>query len=273
MQMNTNKAFLRSLMLAGMLVGGMPTGGIPAAIAGNGANFVLYNHVMPEAGERELMLMSDIGQEPDGTRYTAQMLELELGLTDRWATEFMVEGQHTFGQGGYKFTGFRWENRFRLFAEEALMNPVLYIEYEDLSADTKYLMEVSGREDAAPVVKARPRERVLETRLILSQDFGRLNLAANWLNESDLDTGVTAFGYALGINYQYDDKMMLGLEMFGALGDSRKGVTARGSITQHYVGPNVRIKFGNQWAVKIGGAVGLTNVSQDLFRLGVSREF
>jgi len=33
MQMNTNKAFLRSLMLAGMLAGGMPTGGIPAAIA------------------------------------------------------------------------------------------------------------------------------------------------------------------------------------------------------------------------------------------------
>ncbi len=83
----------------------------------------------------------------------------------------MFEGQNTSGRGGYNFTGFRWENRYRLFAEDVFLNPVLYLEYEDLSTDTKYVMEVSGREDATEQSKVRPRERVLETRLILSQDL------------------------------------------------------------------------------------------------------
>lgn len=266
--MNYFKQVYRAILVAGMTMAG-----IPASHAGNDANFVLYNHHLPEAGEREIELMSDIGQEPAGTRYTAQMLEFTLGITDRWATEFMVEGQSTFGQGGYHFTGFRWENRYRVFKEEVFLNPVLYIEYEDLSPDTKYLMEVSGREDALPVAKARPRERVLETRLILSQDMGLLNIAANWLNESDLDTGITHFGYALGLNYGLTSDIMLGLEMFGGLGDSKKGVTARGSITQHYASPNIRIKLTPDWSVKAGGAIGLTNVSQDIFRLAVSYEF
>jgi len=244
------------------------------AHAGNGANFVLYNHHMAEAGEKEIMLMNDIGQLADGTRYTAQMIEFELGITDRLTTEFMIEGQNTSGQGGYNFTGFRWENRYRLFADEVFLNPVLYIEYEDLSADTKYLMEVSGREDTTQQTKVRPRERVLETRLILSQNISdALNIAFNWLNESDLDTGVAAFGYATGINYKINGGMLLGLELFGGLGDSNKGITTNGTITQHYISPNLRIDLAPTWRIKIGGAIGLTNVSQDLFRFALSREF
>jgi len=151
------------------------------AYAGNGTNFVLYNHHMATPGEKEIMLMNDIGQLPDGTRYTAQMIELELGITDQWTTEFMIEGQNTSGQGGYNFTGFRWENRYRLFDENVFLNPVLYLEYEDLSADSLYLMEVSGREDAADTVKPRPREQVLETRLILFQDLtDTLNWRRDW---------------------------------------------------------------------------------------------
>lgn len=79
------------------------------------ANFVLYNHHTADAGEMEIMIMNDLSQEPDGTRYTAQMIELELGITDKLTSEAMIEGQATFGEGGYNFTGFRWENRYRLF--------------------------------------------------------------------------------------------------------------------------------------------------------------
>jgi len=250
------------------------------ANAGNGANFVLYNHTMATPGEKELMLMNDIGQEADGTSYTAQMIEFELGITKQWTTEFMIEGQNTSGQGGYNFTGFRWENRYRLFDEGTPLNPVLYIEYEDLSEDTKYIMEMSGREDATGQVKVRPRERVLETRLILSQDLSdTMNVAFNWLNESDLDTGVTAFGYAAGLNYRLRglspllSGTMFGLELFGGLGDSNKGLTADGAITQHYLAPNFRISLSPAWRLKIGGTIGLTNVSQDLFRFTLGREF
>lgn len=267
--MHKNKKMIVASLL---IVGLFASTGI--AHAGNGANFVLYNHHMADAGEKEIMLMNDIGQEPDGTRYTAQMIEFELGITDQLTTEFMIEGQNTSGQGGYNFTGFRWENRYRLFAEDVFLNPVLYLEYEDLSADTKYVMEVSGREDAAEQTKARPRERVLETRLILSQNpTDALNISFNWLNESDLDTGITAFGYATGLNYRMNGNILLGLELFGGLGDSNKGITMDGSITQHYLSPNLRIDLTPKWRIKIGGAIGLTNISQDIFRFALSRNF
>lgn len=265
---------------------------LPSSVwAGNGANFILYNHHTAEAGEKEVMLMNDLGQEPDGTRYAAQMIEFELGVTDSWTSEFMIEGQSTSGEGGYHFTGFRWENRYRPFEYGTFMNPVVYVEWEDLGEDTKYLMEVSGRVDAEEHEKTRPRERILETRLILGEDIGdRLDAAFNWINESDLDTGVTAFGYALGLNYKlsaqpgspvkhieeehgYHPEVRLGLEVFGGLGDSDRGVTADADVTQHYLGANVMFHATESAMIKFGGAIGLTNVSQDLFRVAIGYEF
>ncbi|MDP2689653.1 MAG: hypothetical protein Q8P48_06040 [Deltaproteobacteria bacterium] len=261
-----------------------------AAYSGNGANFVLYNHHTAEAGEKEIMFMNDFAQEPDGTRYEAQMIEFELGITDRWTTEFMIEGQNTSGRGGYHFTGFRWENRYRLFEYGTFLNPVLYMEYESLGEDTKYLMEVSGREDAEEKEKSRPRERVFETRLILGQDITkRLDVAFNWINESDLDTGVTAFGYAAGLNYTLSGRpdgvghveaehgfhpdVRFGVELYGGLGDSDKGITADADITPHYLGVNAMLHITEKAMVKLGGAIGLTNVSQDLVRLALGYEF
>jgi len=245
-----------------------------SAIAGNGANLVLYNYHTPAAGEKEIAIMSDLAQDATGSRYTAQMVEVEFGITDQLTTSFMFEGQATSGQGNYLFTGFRWENRYRLFDEGTTLNPVLYLEYEDLSFDTKYIMEIGGRSDAAATTTTRPRERVLETRLILSQDLSnQLDLSFNWINESNLDTGITAFGYATGINYAIMDDTLLGLELFGGLGDSNKGVTTRGSITQHYLGTNFRFGITDTWKMKLGGAIGLTNISQDMVRFAFSREF
>ncbi len=241
----------------------------PAAVfAGNGANFVLYNHHTAETGEAEIMFMNDFGEEPNGSRYNAQMIEAELGITDQWTTEFMVEGYTS--SGGFNFTGFRWENRYRLFDYGTFLNPVVYFEYEDLSKDTKYLMEVSGREDATAQTKARPRERVFESRIILGEDItDSLDVSFNWLNESDLDTGVTAFGYATGLNYKLSPNVKFGMELFGGLGNSDKGVTTSGSITQHYLAPNIIFQATDNIMVKFGGAIGLTNVSQDLFRFAV----
>jgi len=261
------------------------------SFAGNGANFVLYDHHTAEAGEMEVMLMNDLGQEPDGTRYAAQMVEFEVGITDRWTAEFMAEGQSTSGEGGYHVTGFRLESRHRLFEYGTFLNPGIYFEYESLGEDTKYLMEVSGREDSTEGERSRPRERVLETRLILGHDITeRFDVALNWINESDLDTGVTAFGYAIGMNYGlsragakagdhmgegggHHPEVKLGLELFGALGDSDRGITADSEVTQHYLSPNVMFHLTDTLMVKLGAAVGLTNVSQDIFRTAIGYEF
>ncbi len=223
----------------------------------------------------EIMAMQDLGSEPDGKSYTAQMIEFELGITDRWTSEFMVESQES-GTNAYLFTGFRLENRYRFFEYGTFLNPVIYVEYEDLSEKTKYMMEVSGREDATEHIRARPRERVMETRLILGQDISeQVDLAFNWLNESDLDTGVTSFGYAVGIGYKpgfTGRNTKLSLELYGGLGNSEDGVTADGAVTQHYLAPNFLIPFG-RWMVKFGGAIGLTNVSDDLVRLAIAYNF
>ena len=100
----------------------------------------------------------------------------------------------------------------------------------------------------------------------------KFDISMNWINESDLDTGVTAFGYAAGLNYATEPDVKLGLEFYGGLGDSDKGLATRTKITQHYLGPNIMYKASKNVMVKIGGAIGLTDISQDLFRFAIAYE-
>ncbi|MBI3991500.1 MAG: hypothetical protein HY350_05050, partial [Candidatus Omnitrophica bacterium] len=234
---------------------------IQFAFGGNDGYFVTYNHHI-EKGEFEIMFMTDYTspsqpKEDEGQGdYFSHMVELEYGVTDQWSTEFMIEGFEDIEHGDSEFTGFRWENRYRLFKEDVPLNPVLYVEYEDLDPDTRYKMEVSGwvlppYEEAEAEVH---RERILESRIILSQDFGRMNAAFNLINETDLDNGVTAFGYSLGImqmvhnhgeeegehagHYHASGKVGLGLELYGALGDTKR-FDLDPSRQEHYLGPTL----------------------------------
>ncbi|MDO8586381.1 MAG: heavy metal-binding domain-containing protein [Armatimonadota bacterium] len=176
------------------------------ALAGNDIYFVTYNHHI-EKGETEVMIMTDLTEpaEPGDEvgSYLSSMIELEYGVTDQYATELMLEGFFDFTHNAGAFTGFRWENRYRLHKEKNRgLNPVLYIEYEDLDPKTRFKMEVSGREDGKgePEELEGKRERIMETRLVLSRDFGPWNAAFNWINETDLRRGgFTEFGYALGL--------------------------------------------------------------------------
>ena len=176
------------------------------AWGGNNGYFVTYNSDI-EKGEIELMLMNDITapsefrREDDGFgNYLSHMLELEYAPLDQFATEFMVEWFEDLETGAKKFTGFRWENRYRLFKGRVPLNPMVYVEYEDLDPATRYKMEVSGwvRPPYVETGGEPDRERILESRVILSEDFGPVNVAFNWINETDLASGHTAFGYSLG---------------------------------------------------------------------------
>ena len=184
-------------------------------------------------GEFEIMLMTD---------YTSP--------TDQLAFEFMVEAFQDIENGGSNFTGFRWEARYRLFKDDVFLNPMVYAEYEDLHVDKRYTMEVIGWRK--PPYEEEPgeealRERIMETRLVLSEDIGPHNVAFNWINESDLSSGTTAFEYSLGFLYrlssnaaaEHPDKgagtmahcpargalirpSSLAFELYGALGDTQK---------------------------------------------------
>ena len=275
------------------------------ARAGNDLYFVTYNHYV-EKGELELMLMNDFTspskfrREDEGQHsYFSQMVELEYGVTTQWATELMLEGFEEVTTGQSRFTGFRWENRYRLFKEEVPLNPMLYLEYEDLDPTTRYKMEVSGwvRPPYKEFGGEPDRERILESRLVLSQDYGRLNLAFNWINESDLNaSGLTAFGYAMGARYDFNGghyehsageehaghgghhgehsalKPTLGLELYGGLGDTRR-LDFNPSRQEHYLQPDIMIHLGKHAMLHLGFAIGLSEASDNLVRTALAVEF
>jgi hypothetical protein len=266
------------------------------AVAGNGPFFVLYDHRMHDPGELELMPMFDVAAEPDGEMFLAYMLETELGLTRRWQLDLMTEGHYAENEG-YRATGFRVESRYMLF-DAVPLNPIVYVEYEDLDVRTRYQMEVSGRHAAEgeeeEMLDGRPRERVLETRLILADDVGPVGLSFNWINESSLMDGVTAFGYALGASvplpigtiepreeahhHHAGDEhagrstTRVGVEIYGALGDT-DSFGPDPDTREHYASINLMRHFDRHWMVKIAGSVGLTEVSRDLFRVGIGYGF
>ncbi|MBI2871008.1 MAG: hypothetical protein HYY14_04780 [Candidatus Omnitrophica bacterium] len=291
---------LRCCIVVALAVAGSIVVGPVFGWAGNDVYFVTYNHHI-EKGETELMIMNDFtepavrsGENKLGG-YFSNMLELEYGVTEQFATEFMVEAFEDTTNSYGKFTGFRWENRYRLVKDENwYLNPVLYMEYEDLDPKTRFKMEVSGRTDGkGEPPEEEQRERIMETRLILSRDFGPWNVAFNWINETDVRrSGFTDFGYAAGLRYslhshQHDHgeseeadsaasagrwkPVALGLELFGGLGNSR-AFGGDFEVQPHYLSPILMFHPSERVMLHIGAAFGLNGVSDDLIRTGVSLE-
>ena len=269
------------------------------ACAGNDANFVLYNQHTEERGETEINLYNDFARVGRGEAdYAAQLLEIEYGVTDTWTTALYLEGVKLDDED-YAFGSFRFENRVRLFKENTLFNPVLYAEYEQKEPESRYIRAVTGRTDAEEDEEEEGTEHELETKLIVGHDFSdRFNVAFNWINEVKFDNGDWEFGYAAGLNYviykaaggeeeEHEDehrkfaaqsweleKLTLGLEFYGGLGDAQLGLTLDPSVTQQYAGINLRSDFENHFHVIVGGAFGLTEESEDaLLRLSAGYEF
>ena len=264
--------------------------------AGNGANFVLYNQHTEEQGETEVKLFSDFSDGGDGEdAYSAQLLEIEHGVTDYWTTALYLEGVKIDGED-YEFGGFRFENRVRLFDYGHFLNPVLYVEYEYLKPAHRYIRAVTGRTDEVEEEGEEKAEHEIESRLILGHDFSkRFNVAFNWINETNLESGKWEFGYATGLNltlYEAEDgeaghegggfhskrwdveELILGIELYGGLGDSVLGLTLDPGKTQQYLGVNLRAELENHIQLGIGGAFGLTGDSENaILRLVAGYEF
>lgn len=265
--------------------------------AGQDANFILYNHHMEEKGATEVEIYSDYGRVGNGEpNYTAQLFEIEYGVTDLFTTAIYLEGVKTYEQGNdYDFGSFRFENRLRLFEDETLLNPVLYAEYEYKKPTSRFVRAVVGRTDGGEDGEEEGEEKSeheLETKLILGHDItSNLNVAFNTIQEINFMNGVWSFGYAAGLNYTFfraydqdsvsDDlsgfglqKVTLGLELFGGLGDSVKGLTLDSSKTEQYAGVGLRFDFQNEFHVGVGGAFGLTEHSEDaILRVTAGYEF
>ena len=172
--------------------------------------FTTYGHEV-EKGETEFMLMIDhtspskVDKEEGQRDFLSQMPKIGYNPTNQLELELMVESFQEFGTGISKFTGFRFETRYRLFKKEVFLNPTIYFEFEDLDPETRFKMETSGwiitpyKEEPAGEPE---REKILESRFIFSQNIGNWNIAFNWINETDARTGATPFGYAMGVMYK-----------------------------------------------------------------------
>src|SRR6476646_12287293 len=121
--------------------------------------FVTYTHHMEEPGNLEVETSTTTGVPRSGQRlYSAPYLELEYGVTARWTSELYLEGQSTAGDSTV-FTGWRWENRFRPLKREHIINPVLYLEYENINEASRILKEIVGNAE----ISAQPNAELRST--------------------------------------------------------------------------------------------------------------
>lgn len=259
---------------------------LPSLRAGEAPFFITYTHQMEEPGNLELATKSLTGQPAGGSQFLGGATEFEYGAKAWWTTELYLDAQGTQGQGAL-FTGYRWENRFRMLPREHWINPVLYVEFENINGADKAMLEVVGHDGqadlATPKNEARTeKQREIEAKLILSSHFRGWTIAENIIAEKNVRHAPYEFGYAAGISrplalYARPDRCTLcpenfeaGLEVYGGLGTH---LDFGFHDTSHYLAPTLAWNLPNGTTLRLSPGFGLTGTSaRFLLRLGVSYE-
>ena len=249
---------------------------------------VTYDHYLEEPGSLEVEYFSTFGTQRAGNDWVAYWAEFEYGATAWWTTEVYLDGQSTFNDGSL-FTGFRWENRFRVLQREHFINPVLYVEYEQINGADKILKEIEGHDVEADngdpnAIARQDHDHELEFKLILSKNFKGWNFAQNTIAVKNLTGGNPwEFGYAIGASRPLAlkasskrcsfcaENFVAGVEMYGGLGDRYSfGL----NDTSQYLAPVVAWNLPSDWTLRLSPGFGLNdNSHRFLLRWGVSREF
>jgi hypothetical protein len=259
----------------------------PRAVAQESPYFLTYDHYLEEAGNLELEYASTFGTQRASHDFHAFWAEFDYGATGWWTTELYLDGQTTFSDGTL-FTGFRWENRLRPLAHEHFINPIIYIEYEQIDGADKILKEVEGHDVESDygernAVLRQELKHELEFKLLLSKSLNGWNVALNPLLGKNLaPNNPWEFGYALGVSRPLaleasptrctfcPENFVLGMELYGGLGDAQSWGL---SNTSHYLAPGVAWNLPSGWSIRWSTAFGLNHNSHRLLmRWGVSRD-
>ena len=248
--------------------------------------FITYSHQMEEPGNLEIATRSVTGKPVGGNRFLGSATELEYGVTGWWTTELYMDGQST-RRDSTVFTGYRWENRFRVLPREHWINPVLYIEFENINGADKSLLEIvnhDGEDDLTGLnAEARlEKKRELEAKLILSSNVRGWNFSENFIAEKNIRHEPFEFGYAVGIARHLAraarpdrcnvcrENFLAGVEVYGGLG-THDNFGLRG--TSHYVAPTLSWQLANGTTFRVSPGFGVTGTSSRLLlRFGVSYE-
>ncbi len=250
--------------------------------------FVTYSHVLEEPGNLEVEFKGVHATPKYGNPFGSATIEFEYGATAWWTTEVYLSGQHTSNDSTV-FNGYRWENRFRPLMREHFINPVLYVEYENLNRADRSLLEIVGHDSISdlrlPNAAARTdTERELELKLILSSNVRGWNISENFISEKNLvEAEPWEFGYALGVSRPLTlkagsrncvfcrENFSAGAELYGGLGDLDSFGLKQ---TSHYAGPTVAFNIPRGPTISFAPNFGLNDNSVGvIYRFKVSYEF
>jgi hypothetical protein len=249
--------------------------------------FVTYSHALEEPGNLEVAYKGVQASPQAGNAFTSGTLELEYGATAWWTTELYLSGQHT-SKDSTVFTGIRWENRFRPLLREHFINPVLYVEYENINAADRSLLEVEGHDSIADLRLSNAEgrsdnKREIELKLILSSNVRSWNISENFITAKNLtESEPWEFGYALGLGrplkstagahgcFFCRENLSAGAEIYGGLGDLDSfGLNS----TSHYAGPTVAFSIPRGPTITFSPSFGLNdNSARVLYRFKVAYE-
>ncbi len=248
--------------------------------------FVTYTHEMEEPGNLEIEMSNVTGRPNSAGRFLASAMEFEYGATGWWTTELYLDGV-SVPHDSTIFTGFRWENRFYLLPRQHWINPVIYVEFEDINGADKSLLEVVGHDGDADFAGSnaetrQEKKRELEFKLILGSNFKGWNISENIIAEKNLAGTPWEFGYAVAASRPLRllasakkcvfcaEKFAAGVEMYGGLGDR---YTLGLHNTSHYFGPTINWKAPGSMTLSFSPQFGLNDFSVPrLYRFGVSYE-
>jgi hypothetical protein len=233
--------------------------------------FVTYTHHMEEPGNLDVETSTTMGVPRKGHRfYAAPYMELEYGVTAQWTSELYLESQSTMGDSTV-FTGWRWENRYKLLRNEHRINPVLYLEYEDINEASRIQKEIEGGgpDLGAPNALLTPgRNHELETKLILSSDYHDWSISENFIAAKNFSQSEgVEFGYAFGISrplatlasgtncHFCRENFIAGVEVYGGLGSTLDFGLRN---TPHYVAPVISWMLSDNSSLRFSPGFSLT---------------
>jgi hypothetical protein len=248
--------------------------------------FVTYSQDLEEPGNLEIETKTALAR-PDGSNhFGATAFELEYGAKAWWTSELYLDGQAT-SRDSTVFTGFRLENRVRPLMREYLINPVLYVEFEDISGADKAILEVVGHDGqpdlASPNGEARREHKHEgELKLILSSNLKSWNISENFIAEKNLGHAPWEFGYAVGAARPLRtlssgrectfclDKFVAGVEAYGGLGDTWDLSLHN---TSDYIAPLLGWQLPHSVRLSFSPGFGLTSSSLSrVYRTGLAVE-
>jgi hypothetical protein len=171
---------------------------------------------------------------------------------------------------------------------EYWINPVLYVEYEDVNAADKSFLEITGNtsittQQVPNAALRKEVERSIEGKLILSSNARGWNFSENIIAEKAVNESEPwEFGYALATARPLSLKgssrpctfcrqnISVGAELFGGLGTRYHFGLKQ---TEQYAGPTVALNAPNGLTYKFSPELGLNdNAAGVLWRFGVSCE-